>query len=357
MGLVIALSAGHAVAEPLGDGRGQFNAPSGDSSAQPRAGQGRQGDHPDYAPNRNVDPNSGWRSGNRPEGRDGSRRQTGDGSNLPHQRYDFPRQPVERVDENGVRFITAPPREVTGQANHSREDGFNRPDAARRGDERARWERSGPNDLNRGWENQPRVIDHTDHGPYGNWNRSRWSDEFERRGWGPNPDWRPGYVLRGTPPRYTRIWHHNRDYYYADGYWYRSQGPNYVVIAPPRGVYVSVLPNFAQSVVIGGLTYYFAAGTYYQRQPEYNRYIVVDPPAQENGYTVSSNAYEVSAYPAYGQTQAQLEQDRYDCYRWAASETGFDPARATMAPPADIADRYRRSLGACLSGRGYNVTY
>lgn len=358
IGLIVALSAGHVLAGPFEAGQTQLGNPSGGAAPQPQAGQGRVGDHPDYSPSRGMDPNAGPRPGaGRPIGQDGSRWQTGSGQDLPHQRYDFPRRPVERVDENGVRFITAPPREVTGQANHSREDGWNRPDAVRRGDERARWEQSGPNDLNRGWENQPRVIDHPDYGPYGNWNRPRRHNDFDRRGWGPNPDWRPGYVLRRPPPRYTRIWHQRYEYYYSDGYWYRPQGSSYVIVTPPRGVYVSNLPNYAQTLVIGGLTYYFAAGTYYQPQPEYNRYIVVEPPVQNGGYAISSNTFDVAISPAYGQTQAQMEQDRYDCQRWAVSESGFDPSRATTAPPADVADRYRRSLGACLSGRGYNVTY
>lgn len=30
-------------------------------------------------------------------------------------------------------------------------------------------------------------------------------------------------------------------------------------------------------------------------------------------------------YPASGQTEQQLEQDRYHCYVWASRETGFDP--------------------------------
>ncbi|MCE6982447.1 glycine zipper family protein, partial [Pseudomonas frederiksbergensis] len=65
--------------------------------------------------------------------------------------------------------------------------------------------------------------------------------------------------------------------------------------------------------------------------------------------------YEVIAYPAQGQSPQQLDRDRYECHRWAVQQTGFDPAAASYAPSAQVADNYRRAQGACLSGRGYSV--
>lgn len=38
------------------------------------------------------------------------------------------------------------------------------------------------------------------------------------------------------------------------------------------------------------------------------------------------------AYPMNGQTPAQLDRDRYDCYRWAMKQTGFDPSAAEVPP-------------------------
>jgi hypothetical protein len=40
-------------------------------------------------------------------------------------------------------------------------------------------------------------------------------------------------------------------------------------------------------------------------------------------------AQELFIYPTKGQSQEQIEKDKYDCYQWAKKETGFDP----MAPP------------------------
>jgi hypothetical protein len=42
-------------------------------------------------------------------------------------------------------------------------------------------------------------------------------------------------------------------------------------------------------------------------------------------------------YPERGQSETQQERDRYECYRWAVRETGFDPGmtavRQPIAPP------------------------
>ena len=37
-------------------------------------------------------------------------------------------------------------------------------------------------------------------------------------------------------------------------------------------------------------------------------------------------------YPTKGQTKEQQERDRYECYRWAVKQTGFDPGQAQLAP-------------------------
>ena len=47
-------------------------------------------------------------------------------------------------------------------------------------------------------------------------------------------------------------------------------------------------------------------------------------------------AQELIIYPAKGQTQEQMEKDKFECYSWAKNETGFDPMQmptATKPPP------------------------
>jgi len=47
-------------------------------------------------------------------------------------------------------------------------------------------------------------------------------------------------------------------------------------------------------------------------------------------------------YPAKGQSQKQMEQDKFECYTWAKQQTGFDPMavpRASAPPPSQEAKK------------------
>ncbi|MFK3772167.1 DUF6515 family protein [Pseudomonas sp. NPDC089406] len=177
-------------------------------------------------------------------------------------------------------------------------------------------------------------------------------------GWGPGPQYRPGHSIDRFPDRSWKVPYRGQDYFYSGGYWYRPHGGSYVVVTPPYGVSVGYLPSYAREVWAGGALYFLVADTYYQYMGDSQQYVVVNPPVaapapmpvQQQG-----TAYDVVAYPLYGQGPEQQEQDRYQCHRWAVSQSGFDPATATAAPPLQVADSYRRALGACLSGRGYST--
>jgi hypothetical protein len=41
---------------------------------------------------------------------------------------------------------------------------------------------------------------------------------------------------------------------------------------------------------------------------------------------------QVYFYPTHGQTAAQQDRDRYECYLWATKQTGFDPSSTQLAP-------------------------
>lgn len=62
---------------------------------------------------------------------------------------------------------------------------------------------------------------------------------------------------------------------------------------------------------------------------------------------------QLYVYPAAGQSERQLIDDRYACERWAVDRTGFDPGRG--AGTAARANEYARALTACLEARGYAV--
>ena len=46
-------------------------------------------------------------------------------------------------------------------------------------------------------------------------------------------------------------------------------------------------------------------------------------------------ASDLYIYPNKGQSNEQMEKDKFDCYGWAKQQTGFDPMQATTAssPP------------------------
>jgi sugar (pentulose or hexulose) kinase len=58
----------------------------------------------------------------------------------------------------------------------------------------------------------------------------------------------------------------------------------------------------------------------------------------------------VYAYPLHGQTPEQLDRDRYECYLWAKSQTGFDPSAANLPPSARV-----RVVGGPPPGTGTAV--
>lgn len=55
---------------------------------------------------------------------------------------------------------------------------------------------------------------------------------------------------------------------------------------------------------------------------------------------------EIYFYPMHGQTQAQQERDRYECYLWAVRQTGFDPGQAQLAPHQRVEVRPATPPGA-----------
>jgi hypothetical protein len=170
-----------------------------------------------------------------------------------------------------------------------------------------------------------------------------------------------GYVVRTLPARRIVVHdHYRRPFYYSSGVWYAPRGPRFVVVAPPIGVFVPVLPYAYSTIYVRGLPYYYANDTYYVWRERERSYEVVSPP--DDGQSASTSAPasdEIFVYPKNGQSAEQTAKDRYECHRWAASETGFDPTQAGGGVPAeqngDKRDDYHRAMAACLEGRGYSV--
>jgi outer membrane lipoprotein SlyB len=62
-------------------------------------------------------------------------------------------------------------------------------------------------------------------------------------------------------------------------------------------------------------------------------------------------AQDPIVFPAKGQSQDQMEKDKFSCYQWAKNETGFDPMQtptASTPPPQQQARRGGAVKGAAV---------
>ena len=64
-------------------------------------------------------------------------------------------------------------------------------------------------------------------------------------------------------------------------------------------------------------------------------------------------ASEAYVYPKAGQSDEQMEKDKYDCYQWAKKESGFDPMErptATSEAPETKGGAVRGAAGGAAIG-------
>ena len=62
---------------------------------------------------------------------------------------------------------------------------------------------------------------------------------------------------------------------------------------------------------------------------------------------------DLVVYPAKGQSNDQMEKDKFECYSWAKEQTGFDPMampQATAPPPKQEAQKGGVGRGALRGG-------
>ncbi|WP_455208642.1 DUF6515 family protein [Kaarinaea lacus] len=169
----------------------------------------------------------------------------------------------------------------------------------------------------------------------------------------------PGYSVKVVPERRHIIHYHDRDYFYFGGVWYLPSGPSFVVVRPPLGVIVPILPPFYTTIWLGGIPYYYANDVYYVWRADLNGYQVTSPPIKEDEPPPPYRAEELFAYPKEGQSEEQQADDRYACHRWGVEQTGYDPTQ----PPTNLSvselskkrEDYQRAMKACLEGKGYSV--
>src|SRR5271163_1768873 len=122
------------------------------------------------------------------------------------------------------------------------------------------------------------------------------------------------------------------------------------------GLYFATLPLYYSTVYWGGVPYYYADNTYYRWDGTVNQYETVSPPPGLQAQGAQSPASsDLIVYPKNGQSQEQQGKDKYECYRWAADQTGFDPTQPAGGTAPGRRSDYLRAQTACLEGRGYTV--
>lgn len=168
-----------------------------------------------------------------------------------------------------------------------------------------------------------------------------------------------GYVEHQRPRGAYVVNNRGRSYWYGGGVWYAPQGSSWLVVAPPIGVFVPILPPYYTTVWYSGMPYYYANDAYYVWRNNQTRYEVVDPPPQASTSTAGPVPDDIYMYPSNGQSADQQATDRYECHTWATNQTGFDPTKVSGGVSVDEArikrDGYLRAMSACLEGRGYSV--
>lgn len=173
-----------------------------------------------------------------------------------------------------------------------------------------------------------------------------------------------GLMVRGLPGAAMSFSRPNGRFYYSGGVWYAPRGPGFVVVGAPIGCFVPFLPPFYTTLWIGGFPYYYANETYYTWDASQNGYEVVAPPNDQGATTEAPQppppqGDQLFVYPQNGQSPEQQATDKYECHKWASSQTGFDPTQpsggaAANQPGSQRAD-YQRAMSACLQGRGYSA--
>jgi len=69
----------------------------------------------------------------------------------------------------------------------------------------------------------------------------------------------------------------------------------------------------------------------------------ISPGGEDSTEPVSQ--IRIYAYPQHGQPAAQQDRDYYECYLWAADQSGFDPSSPALAPHQRVTVEMRPAAG------------
>ena len=186
----------------------------------------------------------------------------------------------------------------------------------------------------------------------------RLDDRFQHDHYYPNH----GMAVAALPRCAVHVEHGGARYYFHGGVWYRPVGSRFVVIAPPFGIVIPILPIDYVTLQIGGRPYFYANGAYYVTTPGVGYTVVEPPPNADQAQGVpppplasmpstppppymSDPAAAPITYPRNGQSAAQNGKDIQECNQWAN----------TQPSAAGNAAAFQRGFAACMDARGYTV--
>ena len=110
--------------------------------------------------------------------------------------------------------------------------------------------------------------------------------------------------------------------------------------------------------------YYYANDTYYTWNADQNGYEVVDAARRRAGCespatTQPPPSDDCTSTRRTVSRDDQQSNDKYECHKWANSQTGSTrrspPAAYRRIRRRDKRADYQRAMRACLEGRGYSV--
>jgi len=176
--------------------------------------------------------------------------------------------------------------------------------------------------------------------------------------------------LKVLPRGHRRITYNGKPYYFNSGKWYRKTNGLFVAITAPTGVIISTLPNGYLTHGIGINRYFHFADVYYKPVP--TGYMVISTPQeamsqvnipqdtksqgtnpQGTKENQETKLNKLIIYPAEGQSKKEQARDKYECYEWSRTESGFDPAVMQSTP--QLQSNYLNAMNACLEARKYIV--
>ena len=158
-----------------------------------------------------------------------------------------------------------------------------------------------------------------------------------------------GLVVAALPAGSVAVDYRSGNIFFHAGAWFKRDGTRFVVITPPLGVVVPMLPTDYATIRRAGTPYYYADGVFYAAASSVGFTVSAPPLDATRALPFEPAAPVFPAIPAgtgaRPKTAEQTEADRTGCTTWARAQ-----------PLASSDDTmFQAAFDACMQGRGYAV--